>query len=234
MILAAARFGEDLDAAVAELVIFCGEGVLIDADLTDGFLGRDLAAAEAVNENGASVRTGGWAGEGLKVGLKVIGVVGKGVEIFAAQDQGAGVRRRINVDGLGRAVLDLHLFSDRNDEQMQVEALVGRAECELGGWPGGESGRGCLNRVVAECEAGECVGPRAVRLGRSDGAARLRKGDGCAGNKSTGLIGDGAFQRRGLSEGCRGSKEKCDKTNQLTSSSITWMDCGLGARFFAK
>src|ERR1035441_1597574 len=54
--LVRARLGEDLDAAQAELVILRREGILIELDLTDGFLRWKLAAAESVDEDGAAIR----------------------------------------------------------------------------------------------------------------------------------------------------------------------------------
>src|ERR1017187_3799145 len=62
----AARLGEDLDAAEAQPVVFGGERVLVDADFADGFLGRKLAAAEAIDINGAAVGSGAGAGERLQ------------------------------------------------------------------------------------------------------------------------------------------------------------------------
>src|SRR5579859_472484 len=47
--LVRARLGENLDAAVAELVVFGRERILVDADLADGILGGKLAAAEAID-----------------------------------------------------------------------------------------------------------------------------------------------------------------------------------------
>jgi len=49
--------GEDFDAAEAEAVEFRREGILIDADLADVFLGGELAAGESVDVNLAAIRT---------------------------------------------------------------------------------------------------------------------------------------------------------------------------------
>ena len=47
-------FGEDFDPSQPEAVEFRGKRILIDADLPDGILGRQLPSAEAVNEDGRS------------------------------------------------------------------------------------------------------------------------------------------------------------------------------------
>src|SRR5882672_9315696 len=56
------RLGEDFDSAVAELVEFRRKRILVDADLANGLLGRKLASAESVDEDGAATRTGGGSG----------------------------------------------------------------------------------------------------------------------------------------------------------------------------
>src|SRR5580700_296314 len=80
-VLVIAGLGEDLDFPVAYLVVLGRKGILIDADLADGFLGRKLAAAEAVDEDGAAVGSGRRAGERLEVGREVVGVVGERIEV---------------------------------------------------------------------------------------------------------------------------------------------------------
>src|SRR5208282_5917185 len=49
MHLVRSRLGENLDASVAQLVVLGGERVLVDANLTDGRLGRELAGGKSVN-----------------------------------------------------------------------------------------------------------------------------------------------------------------------------------------
>src|SRR5580698_3878393 len=53
-----ARLGENFDAPEPKLVELGREGVLVDADLSNGFLGRQLAAAETVDIDRAAVGTG--------------------------------------------------------------------------------------------------------------------------------------------------------------------------------
>lgn len=90
---------EDLDAAEAELVVLGRERILIDADLADGVLGGDLAAAESIDEDGASIRTGGGSGERLEVGGEVVRIVGERLQVLSPQDDGAGVGGSVSGDG---------------------------------------------------------------------------------------------------------------------------------------
>src|SRR5882724_9491150 len=70
-----ARLGEDLDAAESELVILRRERVLIEPDLANRFLGRKLASAETIDENGATIRSGRRSGQGLQRLGEIVRVV---------------------------------------------------------------------------------------------------------------------------------------------------------------
>lgn len=52
--LVSARFGDNLDAAIAQLVVFRGERILIDPNFPDGILRGKLTCAKAVDENRAA------------------------------------------------------------------------------------------------------------------------------------------------------------------------------------
>ena len=108
--LVAARLGENLDAAEAELVVFRGEGILIDADFADGFLGRKLAAAEAVDVDGAAVGSGAGSGERLQGVGEIVGIVGQRGQIFAAQHQRGGVVVGLHAERGGGLVGDRDLL----------------------------------------------------------------------------------------------------------------------------
>src|SRR6185312_482775 len=79
--LVGAGLGEDLDAAVTELVVLRRERVLVDADFADRRLGRKLAAGEAVDVNLSAVGACGWAGESGKLRGKFIGIVRQRLEV---------------------------------------------------------------------------------------------------------------------------------------------------------
>src|ERR1019366_51115 len=77
MQLIRAGLGEDLDAAVAQLGELGRERILVDAHFADRVLGRELTAAESVDEDLAAFRAGGGSGQRL--------------QIVAAQNRGSGV-----------------------------------------------------------------------------------------------------------------------------------------------
>ena len=61
--LVSAWLGEDFNAAIAELVVFCGKRVLIQADFADRRFRRQLAGGKAVDVNLSAVRSSRWAGK---------------------------------------------------------------------------------------------------------------------------------------------------------------------------
>ncbi len=82
-----AGLGQNLDAAEADLVVFRRKRVLIDADLADGIFVGKLAAGEPVDVNLAAVGACRRTRQSLQIGLQIVGIVGKRLQIFAAQDQ---------------------------------------------------------------------------------------------------------------------------------------------------
>ncbi len=60
-----ARLGEDLDAPIAQLVVFGGKGILVDANFANGFFGRKLAGRKAVDIKLSAVGAGGWSSQRL-------------------------------------------------------------------------------------------------------------------------------------------------------------------------
>ena len=119
--LVRARLGEDLDAAVAELVVLGRERILVDADLADRLFRRKLAAAESVDEDGAAVGAGRRPGQRLQVGGQIVGIVGERVQIGAAQHQRAGVVRRVDGDARRGVVLHGDLLLGGRDFQLEVQ-----------------------------------------------------------------------------------------------------------------
>ena len=73
--LAEAGLRGDFDAAVAELVVFGGERILVDPNLQDRVLGRELAAGEAVNINLPAVRSRSRPGECLEFSLQLVRII---------------------------------------------------------------------------------------------------------------------------------------------------------------
>lgn len=51
-----AWFREDLNSAIAELVVFRRKWILIDSDFADGVFRRKLATAESIDKDGTAAR----------------------------------------------------------------------------------------------------------------------------------------------------------------------------------
>lgn len=111
MMLVCARLGENLDASVAELVVFSRERILVDADLANGFLGWNLAPAEAIYEDRSAVGTSGRAGERLQVALQVVWIVGERLQVVAPQHHRAGVSGGIDAERIACVPFHIHLLS---------------------------------------------------------------------------------------------------------------------------
>ena len=58
----------------------------------------------------AAAGPGGGAGEGLQVGLQIVGIVGKGVDIFFAQNDGALIVSGFGADEVGYGIVDVDDF----------------------------------------------------------------------------------------------------------------------------
>ncbi len=93
------RLGEDLDAAETKLVVLGGKGILIDTNLADGRLGRQLTGGKSVDVDLPTVGTRGWSCERRQFRRQLIWIVGERVEILVFDDQRIGIRARIEADG---------------------------------------------------------------------------------------------------------------------------------------
>ncbi len=83
VIFVGAGLGKDFNAAIAQLVVFRREWILIDPDLANGRLGRKLPGGEAVNVHLSAIRSGGGPGESFEIRLQLIRIVGQGLEFLA-------------------------------------------------------------------------------------------------------------------------------------------------------
>ena len=122
MKLIRSRLGEDFNAAVTQPVIFGRKWILIDADFTNGGLGRECAGRKPVYIDLAAVRACRWASQRLKFGLQLIGVIRQRFEVFALHDHHSGVVRRSNIDLRGR-VRNLHLFFLNLNDETNIQLL---------------------------------------------------------------------------------------------------------------
>src|SRR5260370_37074418 len=114
--LVGAGLGENLDAAVAELVVLRGKWILVDADFADGSFGRESSGGETVGINLTAVWAGRGAGKRLQFGLEFVGIIGERFEILALHDHRTGGVGRSDID-LGGGAGCLHFFLlDLNEE----------------------------------------------------------------------------------------------------------------------
>ena len=129
MVLVGSWLGEDFDAAVTQLVVFGRKRILIDADLADGRFRRELTGRETVNVHLPAIRPGRRSGQRLQIGLQLIGIVGKSLELCARNDDGSGVVGGIHIDGRG-GVGDLNFLSLHFNRHGDVKAkrLVGNGD----------------------------------------------------------------------------------------------------------
>src|SRR5579862_8431580 len=116
--------GEDFDAAIAERVILRGERILIDANFANGSLRWNLSASESIDIDLAAIGAGGWAGERLQFGLKLIGIIGERFEILTFDDDGAGIFGGIDSDSCAFG-FDLDFFLLGGDAEREIELLRG-------------------------------------------------------------------------------------------------------------
>jgi hypothetical protein len=122
-VLIEAGLREDFDPAISQLVVLRRERILIDANFTDGLLGRQLPAAESIDEDGSAIGTGGGTGKRLQIRREIIRIVRQGIEVGSAQHQGARITRRIRAQGGGGSLLNRHFLCHRFDLQHQVQYL---------------------------------------------------------------------------------------------------------------
>src|SRR4029077_20359218 len=78
-----AGFGEDFDPAVAQLVEFGRERVLVDANLANRRLWRKLPGSESVNIELPPVRPRGRPRQGLQISQQLIRIVRQGLQFFS-------------------------------------------------------------------------------------------------------------------------------------------------------
>src|ERR1700752_1266585 len=76
VILVGTRLGEDFNPAIAELVVFGREGILVDANFANRRLRRKLAGGKSIDVNLSAIGAGGRSGERLEISLELVGSIG--------------------------------------------------------------------------------------------------------------------------------------------------------------
>ena len=189
--LVAAGLGENFDAAETEPVVFGGEGVLVDADFADGFLGRKLAAAEAIDVDGAAIGSGAGSGERLQGVGEIVGIVGEGGQVFAAQHQRGGVVIGLYAErgGVGIGDRDLLLIGGHHHLDGQHEIAAGGDVDRL--VDGREAGQDCLDGVLSGGQSRKNIASVGLGL-RRFGAAFTGERDFGGGDDRARIVGHGA------------------------------------------
>ena len=68
------RFGQNLNTAVTQFVVFRGEGILVDSYFADGRFRRQLSTRKPVNVDLAAVGARGRSSQSLQVVLQIVGM----------------------------------------------------------------------------------------------------------------------------------------------------------------
>ncbi len=77
------RLGKNLDSPIAQLVIFGGEGILVDADFADRRLWRQLPRSKSIDINLSAIRPRRRTGERLQLRRQLVRIVREGIEVLA-------------------------------------------------------------------------------------------------------------------------------------------------------
>ena len=168
--------GEDLYAAKARAIILGGKWILIDADFANGGLWRQGSVGEAIDINLSSVWPHGGSGKREQILLQFVRIVGERFEVRALENRGAGIVRRIDIDGCGVALDgDLLLFDRDAERDIELLRLSGgdddighlvRGEARGGGVDRNSTRRQAMNDVVAKLIADRLLN---LAVGRGHG-----------------------------------------------------------------
>src|SRR6266404_8648859 len=113
--------GKHFNSSEAEVIVFRGKWILIDANFTNGRFGWQLTARETVDINLSAVWSGGRPGERLPFFAQFVGIVGQRVEILAFENHRAGVAGAGNVE-LRPGVLHFDFFFLHGNFELHVHA----------------------------------------------------------------------------------------------------------------
>src|SRR5438270_6803819 len=114
--------GENLNAAIAQLVVLCRKGIRINANLADRGFGRKLPGGESVDIHLTAVGTSGWSRERLQLRLQLVRIVRERVEILSLQHNGVRVIGRRCVERVAFG-LDIDILLHHFDLERDVERL---------------------------------------------------------------------------------------------------------------
>ena len=191
--------GENLDAPVADLVELGGKRILIDANLADRRLGRQLPAGESVDVNLPAVRARRGAGQRGQFVRQLVGIVGQGIEVAAFEHDGVRVGAGLGAYRRPALVRDHHLLLGSLDRHLDVDVLgLACGDRELAQTRKARSRETRLDHVAsrgkpAKLVAAGGVGGRVARILAVRGCNRHLR----AGNQRARGVDDVAVQRSG-------------------------------------
>ena len=99
--LVCARAGEDFHATEAGMIEFRRKRIGVHANLANGTLGRQLTAAETVDEELRAIGASRGTRQSLQVGLQIVGIIGQRVQIGAGHHNGSDIAGGIGRDRAG-------------------------------------------------------------------------------------------------------------------------------------
>src|SRR5215469_10954369 len=198
--LVAARLGEDFDAPISQLVILRRKRILVDANLANCRLRRQLPAGKSVNVNLPAIGPGRRTRQRLQLRLQFVGIVGERLQVLAFDHERARVRRRPHREfrpPLLPVHLDLFFLRLYLEGQVQIQRAPRRqhhARLVQRGKP-----LGSRNYRVRTRSQGLNLKPAdGIGGGRVRFSIRTRHHHGGLRNYGSGFIRDFATQCRGL------------------------------------
>ena len=220
VICVGAGFGEDFDPSEAQLVVFGGEKILIEPDLADRLLGRELAAAESVDKDFITIGTGRGSGKRLQIRLQVVGVVGERFEVAPGQDRRAGVGRGVRADCRARIRIHRHHGGGGGDSKLQIDRLDTGAQCEVRSRRGKLRGGGRY-RIITRRQSDKSIGAVATGDSRFYNTLGAEQRYLRARYNRAGLIGYASIQRRRLGEHARCARHKNNEGSERFHERLT-------------
>src|SRR5208337_493984 len=118
-----ARFGENLDASITNVVELRREWILVDANLADRRLRRQRSAGKPVDVNLSAIGACRRTRQCLKLIRELVWIVGQRIRVRTFEHNGAGVGVGIGAYGRSAFVGHDHLLLRGLDRHLDLQAL---------------------------------------------------------------------------------------------------------------
>ena len=140
MKLVCAGAGEDFHATEAGVIEFRRKRIGVHANLANGTLGRQLTAAETVDEELRAIGASRGTRQSLQVGLQIVGIIGQGVQIGAGHHNGSDIAGGIGRDRAGGLFIHRDLLGFHGDGEFEVQiSRLTAVDHHIGSGKGDES-----------------------------------------------------------------------------------------------